>query len=1143
MSTPERDPKDIFAEALRLTNPAERTAYLARACAGDPALHKNIESLLHAHERAGQFLQPTVLLPEAGVALERPGTMIGRYKLLEQIGEGGFGVVYMAEQTEPVQRKVALKIIKPGMDTRQVVARFEAERQALALMDHPNIAKVLDAGATEAGRPYFVMELVRGIPITDYCDQKALSTTERLRLFIQVCHAVQHAHQKGIIHRDLKPSNVMVTLHDGEPVPKVIDFGVAKALGQKLTAKTLFTSFAQMLGTPAYMSPEQAELSGLDIDTRSDVYSLGVLLYELLTGVTPFDKETLAKAALDEVRRILRETEPPKPSTRLQTLGNKLEDVAKHRQAEPTALSRLVRGDLDWIVMKCLEKDRTRRYETADGLALDIERHLDSEPVLARPPTAAYQLMKFARRHQAGLAVASAIVGLLSVGVVVSTWLAVRAIRAEARQSTLLKQKEEALLEAERQRRQAKENEDRALNLLYAIEMQAVQQAIGNGLLDQARALLNNHLPRPVQRDRRGFEWFYYAHLAKGQNAAVLLEQTNRFTGLAAAQDGNMLALLDPDEIKAFDLSRQKVVQRWPRVHQRVLRISIAPDGQWIALGTTNDLVLLNTATGQTNALAAGRANVISFAPDRPWIALGSWIALPPTREGQHMGDEGRVRIWDYEQRRLLHSLPDATGPLLWWETNSTVLAGVNNTGTLQRWDAVTGTRIQTLTLTPSRQGSSHYAGAIAAQGIRGVLALPPDKIGVFDPADGQILSETPWFSGLTPLTPVALSADGQFVASGELASIHLAETDDLQTCQRLEGHLKDVRGIAFIGASSNLVSCGEDGRLLLWERKPPFAIAFTPDTNWMSFLDQELVLSADQRFCAVNGKIWSLPGGDPVRSHPGAFLGFSPTSEDYVTASDGELRVWRFAESATNSSRVFPRPANWTEEHSFQMRLSPDGRYLACNDGFTNILVFQARTGHLLASAARHPLAASFEAQEVHGVQFLPTSHRLLVEMGHGGVIWDWQAPTNSPLTPLPGEPYGVSWDGRWIALRDESGRRLKLVGTEASQKVRIELQGHGDQISAVAFSHDGQTLASVDARHELRLWKLPEGRLVGVMQVAAGLLRNLTFAPDDQRLYIPGNLGVEVLEAPRPSQSMNQPPLARPQVVALPPDSIWAP
>ncbi len=373
---------------------------------------------------------------------------------MEQIGEGGFGLVFVAEQQEPVKRKVALKVIKPGMDTRLVIARFEAERQALALMDHPNIAKVLDAGATESGRPYFVMELVRGIPITDYCDKNQLAPKERLELFVTVCQAIQHAHQKGIIHRDIKPSNVLVTSHDGKPVAKVIDFGVAKAIHQQLTDRSIYTNFAQMIGTPLYMSPEQAEMSGMDIDTRSDIYSLGVLLYELLTGTTPLDRKRLAKAAYDEIRRLICEEEPPKPSTRLST-SESIASVAAQRHTEPVKLSKVMRGDLDWITMKCLEKDRTRRYETANGVARDIQRYLCDEPVEASPPSATYRLRKLFVRNKGKVVAASLILLVLLAGIAVSTWQAIRATRAEQLALTAAEEERKAKQEAEAEKANA----------------------------------------------------------------------------------------------------------------------------------------------------------------------------------------------------------------------------------------------------------------------------------------------------------------------------------------------------------------------------------------------------------------------------------------------------------------------------------------------------------------------------------------------------------------------------------------------------------------------------------------------------------------------------------------------------------------
>jgi serine/threonine protein kinase len=435
MSDTPKDAKGIFLAALDIQNPDERAAFVVRSCQGDDPLQKRVEDLLRAYGESGGPLDKmaaAIATTRLGEPIrEQVGSTIGPYKLMEQIGEGGFGLVFVAEQQQPIRRKVALKIIKPGMDTRDVIARFEAERQALALMDHPNIARVLDAGTTESGRPYFVMELVRGIPITDYCDQAQLTPRERLELFVPVCNAIQHAHLKGIIHRDVKPSNVLVTLHDDRPVVKVIDFGVAKALYQSLTERTIYTRYAQMIGTPLYMSPEQAQMSGLDIDTRSDIYSLGVLLYELLTGSTPFNKERLAKAAYDELLKIIREEEPPKPSLRLSQSGDSLPSIAAQRKTEPAKLSKMFSGDLDWIAMKALEKDRTRRYETANAFAADVLRYLNDEPVEASPPSAVYRMRKFARKHRRPVIALAALVAILMLGIGGTTWGLFRAQRAE----------------------------------------------------------------------------------------------------------------------------------------------------------------------------------------------------------------------------------------------------------------------------------------------------------------------------------------------------------------------------------------------------------------------------------------------------------------------------------------------------------------------------------------------------------------------------------------------------------------------------------------------------------------------------------------------------------------------------------------
>lgn len=514
MSTPYLDEKSVFNTARKIGDEAARESYLKLACSDDAEALERIRKLLKAHQEDRDFLDcPPTGAESRGYTSsisESTGSVIGPYKLLQEIGHGGMGVVYMAEQTEPVERRVALKIIKPGMDTRQVIARFEAERQALAIMDHPNIAKVLDAGTTDSGRPYFVMELVKGMPITQYCDENQLTPRERLELLLPVCRAVQHAHQKGVIHRDLKPSNVLVADYDDRAVPKVIDFGVAKAINHRLTEKTMFTELGQVVGTIEYMSPEQAKLNQLDIDTRSDIYSLGVLLYELLTGLTPFDRERLRNAAFDELLRIIREEEPPRPSVRL-SASDALPSIATSRRIDPKKLSTFVRGELDWIVMKALEKDRTRRYETANSLAEDIQRYLDGEALTACPPSVTYRFRKFATRHKSMIATTVCIALVLVTGLIGTGWQAYVATqeankRRNAEESLRLATEQRMAAEA------AREEAEVQRRMALAAKMEAEKQRL---MAEDQRQIAILEREKAEASRRQAVQAFEMAKLAK----------------------------------------------------------------------------------------------------------------------------------------------------------------------------------------------------------------------------------------------------------------------------------------------------------------------------------------------------------------------------------------------------------------------------------------------------------------------------------------------------------------------------------------------------------------------------------------------------------------------------------------------------
>lgn len=554
MSTPikKKTAKEIFNLAVEYYEPHQWEGYLVDACGDDETLRQRVRELLDAHRQSDSFLDGKAEGTEDLVISERPGSTIGPYKLLQQIGEGGFGVVYMAEQLEPVSRKVALKIIKPGMDTKQVIARFEAERQALAMMDHPNIAKVLDAGATESGRPYFVMELVKGVPVTEFCDTNKLSTRDRLELFVTVCRAVQHAHQKGVIHRDLKPTNVMVTLHDNKPMPVIIDFGVSKAISHQLTEKTLFTAYGQMVGTPAYMSPEQAQMSRMDIDTRSDIYSLGVLLYELLTGSTPLDAEQLRGTAYAEMQRLIQEEEAPKPSTRLSTLGNALAKIAQARSTDPRRLGQFLRGDLDWIALKALEKERNRRYETANGLANDVERFLNDDTIEARPPSVSYQLARLIRRHKGAATAAAAVLVILLLGIAGTTTGLFAATAAKEQAIIQAQEADEAKRVAVGLRQEAQANLTKSESLAKELSVSLTRLSEGAARLAVHRA----HTLIGQDRPQDGLLWLDRAlGLAPGEGTP--LEREIR-TAMSVVSDDlpRPLFILSPDDGQVFSQTK-----------------------------------------------------------------------------------------------------------------------------------------------------------------------------------------------------------------------------------------------------------------------------------------------------------------------------------------------------------------------------------------------------------------------------------------------------------------------------------------------------------------------------------------------------------------------------------------------------------
>jgi WD40 repeat protein len=801
--------REIFFEALEITAPEVRAAYLQEACGEDDTLRRKVEELLKEHFSEDSLLAgPALDGKRTGIGefpvKEAPTQVIGRYKLLEKLGEGGFGEVWMAEQREPVKRRVALKIIKLGMNSRQIVARFEAERQALAMMDHANIARIFDAGMTNDGRSYFVMELVRGIKITEYCDQNELPTGERLNLFVRVCQAIQHAHQKGIIHRDIKPSNILVTLHDGVPVPKVIDFGIAKATQQELTDKTVFTQFQQFIGTPAYISPEQAEMSGLDIDTRADIYSLGVLLYELLVGQTPFEAKEMMQGGLDAMRRIIREKEPLRPSTKLNTLPGEARTTAgKRRQTDAVKLVHQLQGDLDWIVMKCLEKDRTRRYDTANGLAMDIQRHLSNEPVVARRASTAYRLRKAWRRNKL----------VYSAGVAVFLALAVGLTLAALGWMQALKQRDAALLARAGEETQRKQAE--------AAERQT-EQHLYTSLLEQARATVMagelGHRVRALDALRRASAISNTVALRGVAMSALALPDLSFVREVPVAPDTTMIQLDPAFERIALCRGNGPVEIRAVRDHQLLATLP----------GSTNLMTYCAFWSGDGRFLAVKRdypPNAARPEPLMPYVGRADW------------------EIWDVSGVKRILLLRDTPGDAFSFHPRLPRIIVGCEPATAVIWDLETGQELirHPLGGNPSRlkfdPNGEFFAASIPLNGVDWKISIHR--------ATGGELCVSQCFTN-NAVKGFSWHPSGRWLAvpqhSGAI-QIMEAQTGETRTLGR---HKTTAVVAEFSPDGKYLFSGGWERELICWDVKA-MRRAFT------ILLDSfDVQLSADGRYCAV---------------------------------------------------------------------------------------------------------------------------------------------------------------------------------------------------------------------------------------------------------------------------------------------------
>jgi serine/threonine protein kinase/WD40 repeat protein len=1086
MTAIENQARSIFLAVLERASD-EWPALLTEACGGNAELQARVEQLLHAHQAMGsiQLGGASVLDATIDPICERPGAVIGPYKLLEQIGEGGFGVVFMAEQHQPMRRKVALKLLKPGMDTRQVIARFEAERQALALMDHPNIAHVFDGGETASGRPYFVLELVRGISITEFCDQNHLPIHERLELFVTVCQAVQHAHQKGVIHRDLKPSNVMVTLHDNAPIVKVIDFGIAKAMGQQLTEKTLFTNFAQLIGTPVYMSPEQAQMSGLDMDTRTDVYSLGVLLYELLTGTTPFDKERLGTAAYDEMRRIIREEEPAKPSTRLSELSrphapreasvtrivtSTLESISAQRRIEPANLTKLVRGELDWIVMKALEKDRNRRFESASAFAADVERYLNDQTVLACPPTLGYRLRKSMRRHKgpvlAAMLVALALVG----GIIGTTWGLIRATYAEANAVTEANEKETALKDRE-------------------VALSDAQDKLFLSLVNQARA------------ERIGGR--------VGQ----------RFGALKSIRDAaqiRMTSELRTEAIAALILPDVELAAEWEGWPEDSISLAFDADFERFArLDKRGGVTVCRLNNGQeeviTRLTAPGRSppHAVWLSPDGRFVACG--------HSRLRVGVARGVRVWRLDERSPVVVLDVPEGVhlnALAFRPNGRQLAIGHANKAVSIYDLMTGECVQRFA-----EDSTVIHLAFHPSDSRVALALLNGRVEVFDAETGKKLQ--------TPQVPsgdaVTWHPDGRRLAiAGDDRKIHLWDTETgAAVMAPWVGHRYDGVRVGFNHSGDRLLSVDWGGQTKLWDVANGRTLLTMPGSFGLQVSSDDRLIGHEVSGTKI--RLWRLAGGQELRVLRGRNADSSDVIHNPVVHADGQTLA-----AATSQGLSFFELAMGEELASVRLREpyaypvffdpakpSPtagepgagDGSGGWMTGGFSGVLFWPARPDpvrqRVLHIGPPQQLVADSGSGYASGTSASSDSSVVAVPQGRSTTVLYRSRPDRRVvLGPQFDVRFAaVSPDGRLVVtsshFEDHRSKSARIWNADTGEQVHeLPLDGPTE----AKFSPDGRWLMTI-TRGACRLWEVSTWHEVRDFDTSYGYF---AFSPDSQILAI---------------------------------------